>query len=48
MRAYLIGIHPGIWEVICNGFEPPIDPKNPTLDENKNYSSQWPSHNYVA
>ena len=32
MRAYLIGHHPGIWEVVCNGFEPPIDPKNPTLD----------------
>ena len=33
MRAYLIGLHPDIWEVICNGFEPPVDPKNPTLDE---------------
>ena len=33
MRAYLIGLHPSIWEVVCNGFEPPIDPKNPTLDE---------------
>ena len=28
MRAYL-----GIWEVVCNGFKPPVDPKNPTLDE---------------
>ena len=33
MRAYLIGLHPGIWEVICNGFEPLIDPKNPTMEE---------------
>ena len=30
---YLIGLHPGIWEVVCNGFEPPVDPKNPTLEE---------------
>ena len=33
MRAYLIGLHPGIWEVVCNGFGPPVDPKNTTLDE---------------
>ena len=33
MEAYLIGLHPGIWEVVCNGFEPPVDPKNPTLEE---------------
>ena len=33
MRAYLIGLHPDIWEVVCNRFEPPVDPKNPTLDE---------------
>ncbi|XP_066320605.1 uncharacterized protein [Miscanthus floridulus] len=33
MRAYLIGLHPGIWDVFCNRFEPPVDPKNPTLDE---------------
>ena len=33
MGAYLIGLHPGIWEVVCNGFEPPVDPKNPTIDE---------------
>ena len=31
--AYLIGLHPSIWEIICNGFKPPIDPKNPTLEE---------------
>ena len=33
MRAYLIGLHPGIWEVVCNGFEPPVDPRNPTRAE---------------
>ena len=33
MRAYLIGLHPDIWEVVCNGFEPPVDPKNPTMEE---------------
>ena len=33
MRDYLIGLHPSIQEVVCNGFEPPVDPKNPTLDE---------------
>ena len=27
MRAYLIGLHPG------NRFEPPVDPKNPTMEE---------------
>ena len=24
---------PDIWEIVCNGFEPPVDPKNPTLEE---------------
>jgi hypothetical protein len=33
MRAYLIGLHPDISEVVCNGFEPPVDPKNPTMEE---------------
>jgi hypothetical protein len=33
MRAYLIGLHLGIWEVVCNGFEPLVDPKNPTMEE---------------
>ena len=33
MRAYLIGLHPDIWEIVCNGFEPLVDPKNPTLEE---------------
>jgi hypothetical protein len=33
MRAYLIGLHPSIWEIVCNGFEAPVDPKNPTMEE---------------
>ena len=33
MRAYLIGLHLDIWEIVCNGFEPPVDPKNPILEE---------------
>jgi hypothetical protein len=33
MRAYLIGLHPDIWEGVCNEFEPPVDPKNPTMEE---------------
>ena len=33
IRAYLIGLHLGIWEVVCNGFESPVDPKKTTLDE---------------
>ena len=33
MRAYLIGLHPDVWEIVCNAFEPPVDPKNPTLEE---------------
>ena len=33
MRAYLICLYPGIWEVVCNGFEPLVDPKNPTPTE---------------
>ena len=33
MRAYLIGLHPGIWEVVCNRVEPSVDPKNPTMEE---------------
>ena len=25
MRAYLIGLHSGIWEVVYNGFEPSVE-----------------------
>ena len=31
--CHLIGLHPSIWEDVYNGFEPPVDPKNPTIDE---------------
>jgi hypothetical protein len=33
MRAYLIGLHPGHWEIVCSGFEPPEKPKEPTNEE---------------
>jgi hypothetical protein len=33
MRAYVIGLHLDIWEVVFNGFEPLVDPKNPTMEE---------------
>ena len=33
MRAYLICLHSGIWEIVCSGFKPPVDPKNSTLEE---------------
>jgi hypothetical protein len=33
MRAYLIGLHPGLWEIVCSGFEGPEDPEAPTNDE---------------
>jgi hypothetical protein len=33
MRAYLIGLHPSLWEIVCSGFEPPEDPEEPTNEE---------------
>jgi hypothetical protein len=33
MRAYLIGLHPSLWEIVCSGFEPPEDPEEPTNKE---------------
>ena len=27
MRAYLIGLHPGIWEVVCNGLSHQLIPR---------------------
>jgi hypothetical protein len=33
MRAYLIGLHTGRWEIVCSGFEPPEKPKEPTNEE---------------
>jgi len=32
MRAYLIGLHPGIWK-ICSRFQPPENPKEPTNED---------------
>jgi hypothetical protein len=26
-------LHPDIWEVVCNGFNPLVDPKNTTMEE---------------
>jgi hypothetical protein len=33
MKAYLIGLHPGLWEIVCSGFEGPEDPEAPTNEE---------------
>jgi transposase len=33
MKAYLVGLHPGIWEIVHDGVEPLVDPKNPTPTE---------------
>ena len=33
IRAYLIGLHLRLWEIVCNGFEPPQDPEDPTNEE---------------
>jgi hypothetical protein len=33
MKAYLVVLHPGIWEIVHNGVELPVDPKNPTPTE---------------
>jgi hypothetical protein len=33
MKAYLISIHPGLWEIVRSGFQLPKDPKKPTNDE---------------
>ncbi|XP_066333653.1 uncharacterized protein [Miscanthus floridulus] len=33
MKAYLVGLHPGIWEIVHDVVEPPVDPKNPTPTE---------------
>ena len=32
-KAYLIGLHPKMWNIVCVGFEDPVDPKNPTPRE---------------
>ena len=28
-KAYLIGFHPKMWNIMCVGFEDPVDPKIP-------------------
>jgi hypothetical protein len=33
MRAYLIGLHPVLSEIVCSRFEPPEDPEEPTNEE---------------
>ena len=33
MKAYLIGLHPGLWEIVCSGFQAPENPKEPTNEE---------------
>jgi hypothetical protein len=33
MRAYLIGLHPGLWEIVCSGFQPTEDLEEPTNKE---------------
>jgi hypothetical protein len=33
MSAYLIVLHPGLWEIVCSGFQQPKDPKEPTNEE---------------
>jgi len=33
MKAYLIGLHPGLWEIVCSGFQAPENPKEPTSEE---------------
>jgi len=29
----LIALHPGLWEIVCSGLQPPEDPKSLTNDE---------------
>jgi hypothetical protein len=33
MRAYLIALHPRLWEIVCSGLQPPEDSEHPTNDE---------------
>jgi len=33
MRAYLIALHPRLWEIVCSGLQPPKDSEHPTNDE---------------
>ena len=33
MSAYLVGLHPGLWEIVVNELQPPEDPEAPTNKE---------------
>ena len=33
MSAYLVGLHPGLWEIVVNGLQPPEDPEALTNEE---------------
>jgi hypothetical protein len=33
MSAYLVGLHPSLWEIVVNGLQPPKDPEVPTNEE---------------
>jgi hypothetical protein len=33
MSRYLGALHPGLWGVVCDGFQEPADPENPTNEE---------------
>ena len=33
MNAYLIGLHPEMWNIVCVGFEDPVGLENPTPRE---------------
>jgi hypothetical protein len=42
MKAYLIGLHLEMWNIVCVGFEDPVDPENPTPRDMRNihYNAQ--------
>jgi hypothetical protein len=33
MMTYLISLHPGLWKIVCSGFEPLEDPEELTNEE---------------
>jgi len=32
-EGYLIGLHPGLWEIMCSRFQAPKNPEEPTNEE---------------
>jgi hypothetical protein len=36
MKAYLIGLHPELWNIVCVGFDDPEDPANLTPRDIRN------------